>query len=742
MRPVDAAIPESAYVAVADAADFEGWRAAAARLFVGAPGLPYVSSFAPSGDPGRVVFRGPGVASGVPLEVDDPLLDFTGHRKDIAFPLDRGRLVRFVQLTRVLTALGRMDAAPALPTLAGSLRVRGPGAEAATVLFWWPDAREGRWTEALHHRLVRVAPLLGQALGRLSEAEARAKAARAGLEQLRTALERRQPRFIGHGERVGRYAEVVGRRLVDPRYERPARPDDAALLREVGRFHDLGKLHLDDALLRHERLTRREWLEMRRHPLLAHNYLVTVPETAAWIPGVEAHHERWDGRGYPRRTSGEDIPLAARVVAVCDAFDAMTRGEAGKTPDAAMAVLRDGAGARFDPALVDAFGDALDAGEMDLARARQAEETHRYQEAEALACAGLAREPAPAVRLELLLVEARTRGRRGDVETARARLAEADALDPADPRVPLARAHLLHNLRNRADEARRAISEVLRRGGGPHALRAHASARHLLANLERIADRREAAIAQLQEARRLLVMLEDVEREGHALETLGNVHLWAGDLNEARRLFQRSELIKIQRGDHQGRAINVGNQARLAFLEGRLDTSRRLFERNLELSGDLEDARGMVVTLNGLGLVRLHLGEVEVAAAHFAEAAERSLGQNDWGLFYARDGLVQVALRRGEGVEAALAATREVVGRLGLAHPKAVLRLLEALAADADTETLWAAHRALRDCGNVTLYEQALALAALTPRADLTSEMDTAIAARRGDRLGWLLGRA
>ncbi len=738
---MDAAIPESAYVAVADAADFEGWRAAAARLFVGAPGLPYVSSFAPSGDPGRVVFRGPGVPTGVPLEVDDPLLDFTSHRKDIAFPLDRERLVRFVRLTRVLTGLGRMDAAPSLPTLAGSLRVRGPGAEAATVLFWWPDAREGRWTEALHHRLVRVAPLMGQALGRLSAAEARAKAARAGLEQLRTALERRQPRFAGHGERVGRYAEVLGRRLVDPRYERPARPDDAALFREVGRFHDLGKLHLDDALLRDEHLTRREWLEMRRHPLLAHNYLVTVPETAAWIPGVEAHHERWDGRGYPRRLAGEDIPLAARVVTVCDAFDAMTRAEDGKTPDDAMAELRTEAAAHFDPALVTAFGDALAAGEMDLARARHAEETHRYQEAEALAGAGLARDPQSAVRLELLLVDARTRGRRGDTETANARLAEAAQLDADDPRVPLARAHLLHNLRNRMDEARLAIAEVLRRSGGSHALRAHASARHLLANLERIADRREAAIAQLQEARRLLVMLGDVEREGHALETLGNVHLWAGDLNEARRLFQRSELIKIQRGDHQGRAINVGNQARLAFLEGRLDTSRRLFERNLELSHDLEDARGLVVTLNGLGLVCLHLGEVDLAATHFAEAEERSSGKNDWGLFYARDGLVQVALRRGEDAQAALEGTREVVERLDLAHPKAVLRLLEVLAADPDTDTLWAAHRALRDCGNVTLYEQALVLARLLDRPDRTSEMDAAIAARRDDRLGWLVGR-
>lgn len=732
---MDAAIPESAYVAVADATDFEGWRAAAARLFVGAPGLPYVAAFAPSGEPGRVLFRGPGVTGGVQLEATDPLLDFLDHRKDIAFPLDRARGVRFNRFMRFLERLGRMDAAPPMPTLAGSLRVRGPGSESAVVLFWWPEAREGRWVDALHHRLVRVAPLLGQALGRLGEAEARARAAKAGLAQLRTALERREPRFAGHGERVGRYAEAVGRRLLDPRYERPVRPADAVLFREVGRFHDLGKLHLEDRLLRPERLKPREWLEMKRHPLLAHAYLVSVPETAAWIPGVEAHHERWDGRGYPHGMAGEAIPLAGRVVAVCDVFDATTRG--GREPDGALEVLQKLAGARFDPAVVRAFADALVAGEIDHARARHAESTHRYQDAAAFAAAGLAREPGDATRLELLLVGARARGRRGDPEAALAALEEAAEIAPGDPRVPLARAHLLHNLRNRGDEARETIAAVLERGGR-HALRAHASARHLLANLERIAGARDAAIEQLVEARRLLVMLGDTEREGHAIETLGNVHLWSGDLAEARRLFHRSELIKIQHGDHQGRAINLGNQARLAFFEGRLADSKRLFERNLELCHDLEDARGLVVTFNGLGLVCLKRGELVEAEAHFGDAVTHTEG-NDWGRFYATDGLAQVALARDEGVAEALAATAEVVERLDLEHPRAVLALLRALAADEDAEALWAAHRRVTACGTVTLYEQGLALAALATSPGRTAEMDEAVEAWRGGRLGWMV---
>ncbi len=737
---MDAAIPESAYVAVADASDFEGWRAAAARLFVGAPGLPHLAAFSPSDEPGRVMFRAAGVPVPTQLEVEDPLLGFLDHRKDIAFPLDRERALGLVRLTRFLVRLGRMDTALELPTLAGSLRIRGPGGRAATVLFWWPDAREGRWTEAVHHRLVRVAPLLGQALTRLGEAEARARAAVAALERLRAALERRQPRFAGHGERVGRYAEVVGRRLVDPRYGRPVRPADAALFRGVGRFHDLGKLHLDDALLQPERLGRRDLLEMQRHPLLAHAYLVGVPETAAWIPGVGAHHERWDGGGYPHGLAAEAIPLAGRVVAACDGFDAMVRpGRRDATPDEALRVLRAEAGKRFDPAIVEAFGDALEAGEIHLARARHAEETHRYEAACAHATDGLARAPLGALGLELLLVDARTRARRGDTSRALQDLDTAAAIDPRDPRVPLARAHLFHNLRTHEADARREIAAVLERDGGVHALQAQASALHLLANLERIADQRDAAVAHLREARRLLVMLGDVEREGHALETLGNVHLWSGDLERARRLFQRSELIKIQRGDHQGRAINIGNQGRLAFFEGRLTDARRLFERNLELSRDLEDARGLAVALSNLGLVCLHLRQFKRAGERYAEAVERTVDGNDWGLFHARSGLVQLALRRRKGVPGALAALREVVERLDLEHPRAVLRLLDALAADAGALALWGAHERLRACGAPTLYEQTVALVALAAKDGRSPEMDAAIQARGGDRFGWLL---
>lgn len=745
-------VPESAYVALANVADFTAWRAAVARFFRDAPAPPGLVAFVTTRG-GRLAFRGPRDRGPVLLDPDDAVLGFLRHRKDIALPLDRDASLGFVRFLRTLAHLGRGGPPPALPTLAGSVRALAPGGEQVWVLCWWQGAYEGPWTAAVHDRLVRVAPLMAQSVLRLEQVAAQTRQAFEALDHLRGVLERRAPGAGGHGDRVGRYAQAVATLLADePAFERPLRAAEISTTALAGAYHDLGKLHLDPAMLmRPGRLSRREWLDIARHPLLARGFLAAHDETARLLPAVEAHHERWDGSGYPHGLIGEAIPLAARVLAVCDTFDAITHDHPyreARPVDEALDLLRAGAGGAFDPQVVAAFEAARAEGAVDLAWALHAEDADRYPIAEQHARDGLGRPAAtPRARrnrLELLQVFARVRARGGHHADAEAALDEASTLDPADPRVPLARAHMLHNRRARAADTRAALEAVFARGGGPHALRAQASARHLMANLERVAGHREGALAQLIHARRLVVMQGDVEREGQVLDTLGNVHLWSGDLGEARRRFAESQLIKIQCGDHQGQAINLGNQARLAFFEGDLDEARRLFAQNLALSRDLGDPRGEVVTLNGLGLTHLWAGDLDAAAQCFADAEEAAVG-NAWGAFYAADGAAQVALARGQDAAAAIELCAARAEQLDEAQPRAVVALLIALA-EPSVEALWAAFEALRAIGAPTAYEQARALGALRALADcgahLSAEAAAALADRRADRLGWVVDHA
>ena len=110
-------------------------------------------------------------------------------------------------------------------------------------------------------------------------------------------------------------------------------------------------------------LDEEEWAFMRRHTTIGEAILSAAPALVPVARIVRSSHERFDGDGYPDRLAGEDIPLPARVIAVCDAYDAMTSDRAyrrGMSPEAALEELRRGAGTQFDPAVVEAFCFELD----------------------------------------------------------------------------------------------------------------------------------------------------------------------------------------------------------------------------------------------------------------------------------------------------------------------------------------------------------------------------------------------
>lgn len=187
----------------------------------------------------------------------------------------------------------------------------------------------------------------------VTAAEAEAEATYLGaVRALAAALDARDPYTAGHSERVSTFAVAIGEQLgLDG--------DALETLRLGALLHDVGKIGVPDEVLRKQgALTAAEFEAIKVHPSAGARILRSIPFLAPHIPIVELHHERPDGRGYPYGLKGDAIPLAARIVHVADAFDAMTSARAYRTarlPVEAIAELRRCAGTDFDSPSVEAL---------------------------------------------------------------------------------------------------------------------------------------------------------------------------------------------------------------------------------------------------------------------------------------------------------------------------------------------------------------------------------------------------
>jgi HD domain len=145
-------------------------------------------------------------------------------------------------------------------------------------------------------------------------------------------------------------------------------------------FHDLGKIAISDAILQKpDRLSEGEWAEIRAHPIIGASLLAQMPELDHIRPIILSHHEHFDGRGYPNGLKGDAIPRAAQIIAVADAYEAMTTPRTYRravTPDAAIVELRACAGTQFDPVVVETF-----IAELNLAPTSELEHLTVYQRA-------------------------------------------------------------------------------------------------------------------------------------------------------------------------------------------------------------------------------------------------------------------------------------------------------------------------------------------------------------------------
>lgn len=124
-------------------------------------------------------------------------------------------------------------------------------------------------------------------------------------------------------------------------------------------LHDVGKIGVPDRILQKPgRLTDEEYQIIKRHPVLGARMLESVRELSPVVQAVRHHHERFDGKGYPGRLHGEDIPLAARIISVVDAFDSMIRERPygyGISQETALEEIERNSGTQFDPRIVRAL---------------------------------------------------------------------------------------------------------------------------------------------------------------------------------------------------------------------------------------------------------------------------------------------------------------------------------------------------------------------------------------------------
>lgn len=204
--------------------------------------------------------------------------------------------------------------------------------------------------------------LLPVAVGQVAivRGEAEQRVHEATLLALAQALETKDPYTRGHGERVAESSRMLASELGWDR-------DRVQMIGFAGLLHDVGKIAVPTGIIRKEGpLSRLEYEAVQLHPLRGVEVVRSIEFLHDALAGIRHHHERYDGTGYPAGLTGEEIPLFARVLAIADAYDAMTTARTYRRPrthEEALQQLRAGRGEQFDPEQVDAFMSLLGHGQ-------------------------------------------------------------------------------------------------------------------------------------------------------------------------------------------------------------------------------------------------------------------------------------------------------------------------------------------------------------------------------------------
>jgi putative nucleotidyltransferase with HDIG domain len=165
-------------------------------------------------------------------------------------------------------------------------------------------------------------------------------------------LYEKNPREESHSKRVGEVAQKIGTAI-------GLSETETEKLKLIGHLHDIGKIAIEDGILNKAgQLSEREQEEIRRHPDVGYRILSATNEMLEFANCVLSHHERWDGKGYPRGLSGCEIPIEARIIALADSYDAMSSERPYRKAldeDVILYEIKRNAGYQFDPELTRIF---------------------------------------------------------------------------------------------------------------------------------------------------------------------------------------------------------------------------------------------------------------------------------------------------------------------------------------------------------------------------------------------------
>ena len=190
------------------------------------------------------------------------------------------------------------------------------------------------------------------------------------LQALANAVDARDPYTRGHSERVTQYSLVIARQM---KYA-PKDPEAWLRLERGGRLHDIGKIGVPDAVLQKTgKLTDAEFAQMKEHPVVGFNILSGLKMLTDELVIVRSHHERYDGKGYPDRIKGAELPMYAWILSAADAIDAMTSDRPyrrGMSMQVAVEQVQAGAGTHFHPDVAEAVLDSVTNGTLKLITAK------------------------------------------------------------------------------------------------------------------------------------------------------------------------------------------------------------------------------------------------------------------------------------------------------------------------------------------------------------------------------------
>ncbi len=182
------------------------------------------------------------------------------------------------------------------------------------------------------------------------------------IRALISALEVKDYYIKGHSDAVARYAVAIARRLKIP-------PKEIEIIEAAAMLHDIGKIGISENILNKPgKLDKEDWKEIKKHPEICLKILNCINFPWDIKPIIHAHHERYDGKGYPRGLKGDEIPLGAKIIAVVDTYDAMISDRAYRKSldkEAVIKELKRVAGTQLDPEIVKVFIEILMTGKEE-----------------------------------------------------------------------------------------------------------------------------------------------------------------------------------------------------------------------------------------------------------------------------------------------------------------------------------------------------------------------------------------